>query len=311
MILSVTLNPSVDLALFVDQLHLNDTNRVTRAERDAGGKGVNLSRVVSELAGQTTATGFLGGDSGRFIEQVLNRQGVHNDFVPVEGETRTNVSFEDRSNNPPTTLNGLGPTVTKADFDLLLEKVGRLATQASWVALGGSLPPGCPPDAYKTLSEWAKNSGAKVVLDADGDAQKQGLLAKPDLIKPNSKEASRLLGRPVDTLEASVAAVKELYALHPGAIVIISRGADGAVLASSEGVLVGESPSVPVHSTIGSGDSMIAGILWGLTTGLSMSEAFRYGLAAGAATATTDGSEIGRRDVILELVERSVVSPVA
>ena len=307
MILTVTLNPSVDLALFVDQLELSDTNRVTRTERDAGGKGVNVSRVIAELGGTTTATGFLGGDTGRFIEQVLTRQGVHHDFVPVPGETRTNVSVEDNSGKPPTTLNSPGPEVGALEWERLLEKVGRLATQAKWVTLGGSLPPGVPKDAFKTLAEWARNSGAKVMLDADGDPLKQGLLGSPDFIKPNTKEAARLLGRPIETLEECLTAVEELSKLHPGGIVIISRGAEGAVLGSAEGVLIGTSPKVKAKSSIGSGDSLIAGVLWGLTSGLEVAEAFRYGLAAGAATAMTDGSEIGSKETIYELLSSAVV----
>lgn len=307
MILSVTLNPCVDHALFVASLKVCDTNRVVRTETDAGGKGVNLSRVVAELGGKTVATGFLGGGPGAFVRKVLDAQGVLHDFVEIAGDTRMNFSVEDESQAPPTTFNEPGPEISVREWEDLLQRVSRYAASAWWVAFGGSLPPCVPRDAFSQLCGVVHQAGSKVLLDADGDALQLGMLACPDFIKPNAKEASRLLGRPIDTLEQAMDAALELRGRGPS-IVVVSRGADGAVMACEDRVWAGTSPTVHARSTIGSGDSLLGGMLWAMTESKCMEEAFAWGLAAGAATATTNGSEIARRSVVKKLLPLVEVS---
>ncbi len=143
MILTVTLNPSVDHTLFVGTIVLHDTNRVQRTERDAGGKGVNLSRVVAELGGKTSATGFLGGGPGAIIRQVLNDQGVLNEFTEVAGETRINFSIES-GDGPPTSFNEQGPEISPAELDTFRGRLQGHLREAEWLTLGGSLPKGVP-----------------------------------------------------------------------------------------------------------------------------------------------------------------------
>lgn len=312
MILTVTLNPSVDHALFVDSLLLNDTNRVKRTERDAGGKGVNVARVAAELGSKVLATGFLGGGPGAYVRSVLARQGVSNDFVEVPGETRVNFSVEDGSGRPPTTFNEPGPEISPELFVSLRDHVRRMAVGANWVCLGGSIPPGVPTEAFRLLIEDARDCGCGIVLDADGEPLRKGLDAHPTFVKPNTKEASRLLGRNISSTADCIEAAKMLAeGLSPASdhesMVVISRGAEGAVLVSGGTVLVGESPKVTVNSSIGSGDSLVGGMLWALETGKSLEEAFRWGLAAGAATAATDGSEIARRPMVEKLFAEAVV----
>lgn len=309
MVVSVTLNPSIDHAMFVENILLGDTNRVLRVERDAGGKGVNLSRVYAELGGSTIATGFLGGAAAMFIRQVLNNENVQDGFVEISGETRVNFSVEDNSKTPPTTFNELGPIISDAEFEALKKKLSEISSEATWVALGGSIPPGIGKDAFKILGE---NVSKRLALDADGEALIHGLNLKPHLVKPNAAEASRLLGEEITSDADALAAVNKLYELIGGEerYALISRGKDGAVMACQSGVYIGKSPNVEPKSTIGSGDSMIAGLLWALDSGLTDEEALRWGLSAGAATAVTDGSEIGRRKVIELLFEQSSVSKI-
>lgn len=310
MILTITLNPAVDHALFVDGLKVGDTNRVFRDEIDAGGKGINLSRIAVELGAMSLATGFLGGGTGAFIRKVMARQGVLQDFVDVHGETRTNFSVEDVQGGPPTTFNERGPVIRPEEWEALLAKARHYASRAQWVALGGSLAQGLPPDAYRVLGDLAHAEGAKVVLDADGPPLIEGLKAKPDLIKPNAREAERLLGdgRTVETFDDAVRAATDL--VENGRTVIVSIGAAGAALCCASGVYRGSSPRVEAKSTIGSGDSMIGGFLAALARGADPAEAFAWGLAAGAATATTDGSEIGRREVFERLLPSARVERV-
>ena len=306
MILTVTLNPSVDRAIYVKECKLGDTNRVERTETDAGGKGINLSRVADELGAQTLATGFLGGGPGAFVTSVLKRQGVPCDFVPIEGDTRINFSVEDEARNPPTTFNESGPKIHAREWESLIDKCRHYAPQTRWACVGGSVPPGLSPDVYKTLLLLFKEGGCRTLLDADGEPLKSGLEAKPDLVKPNAKEAERLLGRPIKTDEDAVRAAREILELGVGAV-ILSRGEEGAVFVSKEGTWIGKSPKVDANSTIGSGDSMLGAHLWALEEGKGLEEAFQWGLAAGAATATTSGSEIARRGVIEKLFPSCVV----
>ena len=309
MLVTVTLNPCVDHALFVEKLTVGDTNRVMRVEKDAGGKGVNVSRVFAEMGGDTAATGFLGGPTAAYIRHVLENEGVDDAFVNIQGETRTNFSIEDNAGTPPTTLNSKGPNISDAEWKQLLADCKELARGARWAALGGSLPPGVPDEAFQILGELFRDARVKIVLDADGIAQKHGMHAEPDFIKPNSAEAGRLLGKKIESDLEAVEAVLQLYKSLGGGekIAVISRGKSGAVMATQEQVWVGRSPKIHSTSTIGSGDSMIAGILWAIDTGKAPDEALRWGLAAGAATAMTDGSGIARLPMIEDLYDEAIV----
>ncbi len=310
MILSVTLNASIDHALFVDVLRLGDTNRVARTETDAGGKGINLARVAVEMGASAVATGFVGGGPGAFIRHVLDAQGVRHDFVDTAGETRTNFSVEDSSDAPPTTFNARGPEIAAAELDALWAKCRALSQGARWVAMGGSIPPGVSPGIYRDLTALFREGGCRVVVDADGEPMRLALDAHPGLCKPNAREAARLLGWSVDTRELAVEAARDIRALQGGgdAMTIVSLGADGAVLACGEGVLVGKSPKVEARSSIGSGDSLLGAFLWALEDGRPLDEAFRWGLAAGAATATTSGAEIARRPMVEALFGQALAS---
>lgn len=307
MILTVTLNPSIDRTVFIENLAVGDTNRVVRTEIDAGGKGINLSRIVKALGGCTLATGFLGGAVGEIVLSRINDAGVDHRFVHTHDPTRVNVSIEQLgAGGPPTSLNEKGPNVSSSEMSEFMNVARNLSSSlgSGWVCLSGSVPPGVQKSVYRELGELFAAAGWQVALDADGDLLAQGLEAKPHFVKPNQQEVARLLGHPVVTDEEALhAASKLLERLAPGGIAIVSRGAQGAALASEEGVWLGRSPQVEAKSTIGSGDSMIGGFLWALSEGKSISESLRWGLAAGAATATSDGADIGRRSVI-ELLYR-------
>ncbi|HVT12261.1 MAG TPA: 1-phosphofructokinase [Fimbriimonadaceae bacterium] len=308
MILSVTLNPSVDHALFVDQLRVGDTNRVKRTERDAGGKGINLSRVVAELGAHTVATGFLGGGPGDYVRGVLGRQGVSHDFVEVAEDTRINFSVEDLSLGPPTTFNEPGPHIRHEELENLFAKVRGHIGEVRWMTLGGSLPPGVPADIFAQFIRLANEHRVRVALDTDGEPLKLGIEAGPVFLKPNAKECGRLLNRSIETPEQALEGAIELNARLPRTcIVIVSLGRDGAVMTCDQGYFRGYTPQVEVRSTIGSGDSLIGGFLWALEEGKPVEEALRWGLACGAATATTDGSEIARKPKVLELLPQARV----
>jgi 1-phosphofructokinase len=302
MIASVTLNPAFDKTVYVDKLEPYDANRVKRTEIDAGGKGINASRVLKELGSETKALGFLGGKTGRFVEHVLSIEGIPCDFVHTETETRTNISIQDASGAPPTVLNEPGPHITEKELDELIEKVRKAAGESSMVIIGGSLPPGVPVDIYHTLVSIIQKAGAKAILDADGTPMIRGLDSAPYMIKPNLDEVKRLVGEQVKTADDAANAANELakYGIN---VIIVSMGARGSVARSAEGVFHAMPPQVKVVSTIGSGDSMIAGVTHILSRSGSLEEALRWGTAAGAATAMTDGTDICSQKQVLELLD--------
>lgn len=316
MILTVTLNPCIDLLLGTRGLLPHDTNRVLTREEDAGGKGTNLSRVAAELGARTTACVLLGGGTGAHVERVLELQGVTPAIIPTKAQTRINVSVQDGTDRPPTTFNMKGGPVTNDEWQLTLRTVLELAPRARWVCLGGSLPEGVPVDAWRTLVAALRALPVRILLDADDEPLRLGLEAGPHLIKPNLAEASRLLGRPVAGVEDSFAAAAELHALLAarGAedpAVIVSMGAEGAVAVTAAGSWHAPAIPVAVRSTIGSGDSLLGGLLAAFANGHNWQEALRWGVAAGAATAMTDGTEIARRPVVQALLARATVARLA
>jgi 1-phosphofructokinase family hexose kinase len=299
-ILSITLNPSVDRSVFIEGLKVHDTNRVVRTETDAGGKGINLSRIVREMGAETRAAAFLGGGPGAFVESVLKTEGVPLSAIWVSSETRLNVSVEDGSGMPPTTFNERGPEISAVNLKAMLALCSELAPRARWACLGGSIPPGVPVSIYADLTEMFQSAGCLVVVDADGEAMKLALEAKPDLVKPNQDEAARLVGSPIDSLDQALDVAAQLGQLGVS-YAMVSMGATGAVLVTENDRWIGHAPQMAARSTIGSGDSLIGGFLASLTLGRTVEESFQWGLACGSATATTSGSEIGRCPVIQDL----------
>ena len=302
MTLTVTLNPSVDRTLFVDSFKLADTNRVVKTETDAGGKGINVARVASELGINVFATGFLAGKPGLFVKYVLDQEGVPHSFIGVPGETRLNILIEN-ADGPPTTFNERGPEISKASWDELLDTICSRIESFEYVAMGGSIPPGLGPEAF---GEIVSAVGKPCVADADGEPMKIALSRKPFMVKPNRQEAERLLGVTIGDAVQALDAARELR--NRGvAVAIVSIGKDGAVLSSDEGDFIAEPPRVDVVSTVGAGDSLIGGFLYGLEKRMSHEDCLRWGVAAGAATATTGASEICKRAKVEELLSTVII----
>lgn len=310
MISTITLNPSIDKTIYVSKLTCNDTNRISKVEIDAGGKGINCSRMLAELGAETKALAFLGGVTGHYIQFVMEKAGVPLEYVEIEKPTRVNVCIEDMSGAPPTTLNERGGPVDHRELVELFEKAKDISRESSYVVLGGSVPLGVNPDVHKVLVQIASAGGAKVVLDADGDALVEGLQSKPFMIKPNRDEAERLLDK---IFESKTDVARGALELNERGIelVVISLGKQGAI-ACHEGIIYdATSPACEPKSTIGSGDSLIAGLLYGLEKGLPLEESLKIGCAAGAATAMSDGTCIGKKADVDTLLKETNVSKIA
>lgn len=315
MLLTLTTNPSVDHELRVSEFRLHDANRVSYVVRDAGGKGINASRVFSALGGDTLAFGFVAGGTGSHLCQILEREGIHHEFTQVPGETRINFSVEDLSGLPPTCFNEPGPMISNAQVDELTERVLKHAGKGDWLLMAGSLAPGLPADLYKKLGLEAQSQGAFIAVDADNESLRHSLDCGPSFLKPNLQEAERLLCRALRDEDEIISGAKEIWerVVHErkvaNPIVVISRGSEGACMVDAERVWWGEAPVVQVQSTVGCGDSMVGAMLFALGAGASTVEALKLGLAAGAATAQIAGAGLATGPDIQRLVGQCKVSP--
>lgn len=301
MIFTVTLNPAVDRELTVDTISFDTVLRALDWQVDCGGKGFNVARMLKSLGISSMALGFAAGKSGEMLADKLQSLGIETDFIWVEGETRTNVSIVSAENGQYVKVNEPGPTITETDLGLLAKKIGDWVEAGDWWVLAGSLPPGVPPTYYSELITIIQSAGAKVFLDTSDEALRQNCAAKPLLVKPNDEEAHELTGLPVGTKEEIAAVGKAISAMGP-ANVIISLGKKGAVLVNDGKAWLAASPKILAANPIGAGDSMVAGVVWGLSQGDSMQDALCKGIACGAATAGQKGTSVGSLEQVNQLL---------
>lgn len=301
MIYTVTLNPALDKTVEIPGMALDTVNRVTSMRTDPGGKGINVSKVIAKLGGESCAVGILGGESGRTLLAALEREGLRTHFRFVEGQTRTNLKIIDRALHTNTDINEPGLTVSPADLDALLRDLLGMVREGDIVVLAGSLPQGAPQDTYRVWTAACREKGARVCLDADGVLLAEGLKAAPYLIKPNEDELSRLVGhRLTDTDELIV----EGRRLLKGGVtrVVISLGERGALYLRGNEVLYAEGLSVPVGSTVGAGDSVVAALAYADSLGMSDEDAVRLSTATGAANVMCSGTQPAEREAVEKLL---------
>ena len=301
MIATVTLNPSLDKIVTVEELVVDEANRWTSLRRDPGGKGINVSRVVHELGGETIAYGFIGGIDGETLKHLLQQQGVPFGFTPIKGEIRSNFIITDLKTRRQTRIDAPGPHISRDELGKLIAKITRIKPKPDFLVLAGSVPPGVPADIYRQLIEKAKKSGIKTVLDSDNKWLKEGIRAKPNVIKPNVHEAEELLEVQLRDEVAIIEAAKALVSKGIE-VAAISRGKDGLIVATKEKVLKVTSPQVEIRSTVGAGDSAIAGLVLKLSQGHGIEEASQWAAAAGTAATLTPGTELCRREDVERLL---------
>lgn len=291
MIATVTLNPSLDKTLEVENLQYDDTNRVKNVRLDPGGKGINVSRVIRELAGRTVTYGFLGGHNGQVVEKFLHDEGLQTDFNWVTEETRENIIISEREKGTQTKINTPGPFIHPEEIDRLKRKLACFEHRPHFLVFSGSIPPGAPTGIYRELIEVAKNKDLKTILDSDGAALLEGLRSKPYMLKPNLYELNRLVGRTLQTEEDILGAGRWL--LDEGVeLVVVSAGSKAAYAITREETWVATPPAIEAHSTVGAGDSMVAAMALKLSENAPLEEALRYGVAAGTAAVITVGTEL-------------------
>lgn len=303
MIYTVTLNPALDKTVEIPDFTLNTVNRITTIRTDPGGKGINVSKVIAKLGGTSKALGILGGASGHAIVAGLKDYGLECCFQFVPGETRTNLKVIDPVNHTNTDINEPGVQVNEQILSNLLGQLTDMIRPNDIVVLSGSLPSGAPVDSYATWVTACKAAGAKVFLDADGELLAHGLKAVPYLVKPNNDELSRLVGRRLETPEELDQAARVL--LDTGIErVVVSMGSKGALYVERGRTIYAEGLKVPVGSTVGAGDSVVAALAWAEDQGLSLEESVQLSTATGAANVMCSGTQAAEYSVIQSLIPK-------
>lgn len=301
MIYTVTFNPSIDYIMFTDGFELKGLNRATATYKFAGGKGINVSRVLNELGVQSTALGFVGGFPGDFIANALEQSDIQTDFIKVDEDTRINVKLK---SGEETEINAPGPSVTAFQFESLLDQI-KQTTDKDTVIVAGSVPKSIPSDAYAQIAEITHQTGAKLVVDAEKDLVNTVLKYQPLFIKPNKDELEEMFDIKVQTDQDVVTYGRQI--LTEGAqSVIISLGGEGAIYIDANRSIKAQNPQGKVINTVGSGDSTVAGMVAGIEAELSLEDAFCQAVASGTATAFTE--DLATREDIEEIKSQVTIT---
>ena len=283
--MTVTLNPAVDKTYTTQRLSVGNVNRMRTSMNIAGGKGVNVTKILRQYGFMVAATGFLGGYSGRFIEEELEKRGVECRFIHVEGETRSNMNIL-ADDGYVTEILEPGPTVSEQGRNRFLEQYDALLSECGLVVLSGSVAQGLEADIYENLVMRATDASVPVYLDSSGESLRFGIRAKPQLIKPNWRELEYLMGHRLMN-RAEIVESAELFRREGIPRVIVSMGSKGLLSVTDKGVLYAGAPKIVPVNTVGCGDSVVASYAMSYMMGESEEEAIVRACAVSAANATT------------------------
>lgn len=311
-ILTITLNPAVDLATTTDHVEPGPKLRCDPPQTDPGGGGINVSRAVKLLGGQTRALVAIGGPTGKKLRHLLTEEGIAILPFRAPGETRQSLAVMDRGTGAQYRFVLPGPVWDDERLDSVLTAITEAVPDEGFVVISGSLPPGIPPDFACRVGQHMAGRAVKVVVDTSGPALE--LLAKtpgpyaPYVLRMDGEEAEELAGRPLPTREDSAGFAAELVARGAAKVVIVARGADGSVLATATERLHATAAPVKVRSKVGAGDSFVGAFTLSLARGRSYGEALQWGAAAASAAVTTDATRLFTRAECEPLVPQCALS---
>ncbi|HDJ1876809.1 TPA: 1-phosphofructokinase [Staphylococcus aureus] len=301
MIYTVTFNPSIDYVIFTNDFKIDGLNRATATYKFAGGKGINVSRVLKTLDVESTALGFAGGFPGKFIIDTLKNSAIQSNFIEVDEDTRINVKLK---TGQETEINAPGPHITSAQFEQLLQQI-KNTTSEDIVIVAGSVPSSIPSDAYAQIAQITAQTGAKLVVDAEKELAEIVLPYHPLFIKPNKDELEVMFNTTVNSDE-DVIKYGRLLVDKGAQSVIVSLGGDGAIYIDKEISIKAVNPQGKVVNTVGSGDSTVAGMVAGIASGLTIEKAFQQAVACGTATAFDE--DLATRDAIEKIKSQVTIS---
>ena len=289
-VVTLTPNPAIDRTVFVARFAPGSVHRAEGSRCTPGGKGVNVASALADAGLRVAATGFLGRENRGLFEQLFAQKQIADDFVRIEGETRTGIKIVDSATRQTTEINLPGATPDARSLDALMERIA--AWDARWFVLAGSLPPGIPPGFYRDLVGRLKSRGICVAVDASDEPLRLAIEAAPTVVKPNIHELEALVGSPLATVAEVIEAARGLIA-RGIRLVVVSMGGEGACFVSHEQVVAARPPAIAVGSTVGAGDAMVAGIVYAQMRNLALEDCARmataFSLAALARNADPSG----------------------
>lgn len=299
-IVTVTMNPAIDVSCSVGHVVAERKLRCSQPQFEPGGGGINVAHAIHELGGKAVALWTCGGPNGLLLRQLLDSYGIAHEPVPIDEMTRQNLTVYEESSGHQYRFGMPGPNVTEAEGQRCLDRLGRLEPSPDYLVLSGSLPPTLNDDFYAQVARhWSSKS--RVIVDSSGGALQRALDAGLYLIKPNLPELGQLVGSPVERDAEIQQAARTLIEAGQVEVVVVSLGRGGAVVVTAEFTEHVRSPTVPIKSKVGAGDSMVAGIVFSLAGGRPIRDAVRFGVATGAAAVMTPGTTLCRREDVERL----------
>jgi 6-phosphofructokinase 2 len=307
MVYTVTLNPALDRIIDVDEFIYDDVNKILEEKRHVSGKAVDVSRVIKELGGHTCLLGLVGGYNGLEVEGRLINEGIVCDLGRINGETRTNIIIHQRKKKLQTLFSAPQPDLTAIELAGFYNKLCEIPRD-SYVVISGGVPPGVSENFYAQVITSLGAKNVRIVLDADGEALKRGILAKPFLVKPNIHEFGRLVEknvRDVDEIKENVGPYLDFVEY-----IVVSMGARGVVGFSKTERYQVVPPKVNVKSSIGAGDALLAGLIYALSEGRNFPEALTLGVACGTVSTLNPAGVFCSKDDVYEMRKEVIIKSI-
>ncbi len=295
-IVTITLNPAVDKSSSVKNVIAERKLYCDPPRFEPGGGGINVSRAIKKLGGNSILFYLSGGLTGERLQQLLDEEGLDHRPVSIEGVTRESLVVLEKSTGQQYRFGMPGPEVKTREGEKILKELSDLKSGFDYLAASGSLPSGMPADFYLQIARIAKKKGAKVIVDTSGEPLKQALNEGVYLIKPNIREFREITGKNLDEESLIKKEAQKMIKSGVCEVIALSLGAAGALMVSSDFTELIHPPTVPIISKVGAGDSMVAGIVLSLAQGRTLREAVLFGVAAGTAAVMTPGTELCRRE---------------
>lgn len=306
-VITLSMNPSIDMSTSVDRIIPTRKLRCTAAKRDPGGGGINVARVVRRLGTDVTALYPAGGATGQLLRRLVDQEGIKSLAIEVSGETREDVTVLEQATGRQCRFVLPGPQLSEPEWRLCLDTVASWKGRSDYIVASGSLPPDVPEDFYGTIARMANELGAKIILDTSGPPLKMALEEGVYLVKPNLNELRELIGAGLENEDAWVEAGQSLVHAGRAEVVALTLGHRGSLLVTRDQAWRADALPIKPVSTVGAGDSFLGGMVFGLASGHRLETAFRYGNAAGSAAVLAPGTELCRVEDVERLYDEVVM----
>jgi len=300
-IYTLTLSPTIDKSTTVDRVMAEHKLRCSNPTFEPGGGGINVSRAIKKLGGDSVAIYPVGGPTGELLTDLLNKEDIKQILVPSKNWSRENFIVVENSSNQQFRFGMPGPALQEEEWKQCLQILEDPNNKIDFLVVSGSTPEGVPHDFYFKLATLAKKKDFKLILDTSGPALTEALKAGVYLCKPNINELSDMVGKElIDIADQEEAAMKVIES-GMAEILVVSLGSAGAFVASKDGVYIVHAPTVQKRTTVGAGDSMVAGLVLSMSKGWNLVDTIRYGIAAGSAATMNTGTQLCRKEDVERL----------